>query len=142
MLLTSRDVGKFHPQRTFDRIVEHQRRQGYKQSTREVKRADGTVEILCAYQGDNGCQCAAMAVIPPHLYCDALEDHTINFGLLKWIVEKEGHSHTLVFDLQVIHDTVTPDAWEQAWAGIAQKHGLKYSPPVAEKILENSAPTY
>lgn len=142
MLLTSKDVGKFHPQRTFDLIVEHQRRQGYRKSTRENRRADGTIEILCAYNGDDGCQCAAMAVIPPTLYFEALEDHTVNWGLVKWIVEKEGHSHNLVFDMQVIHDTVTPDAWEQSWAGVAQKHGLKYNPPQAEKLLENSAPGY
>jgi hypothetical protein len=134
MLLTSKHVGTFHPQTTFDRIVHHQRNQNYRRSLRTVKKSTGEIELLTAYCGDNGCQCAAMAVIPPTHYIPQLEDHTVKSKYLSTIMKLLGHDENLVYDMQVIHDTVTPDAWEQSWAGIAAKYKLQYTPPRTEKL--------
>jgi hypothetical protein len=143
MLLTSRDVGMFHPQKTFDTVVSHQRQQGYRQSTRLVwNEKKQCHERLMAYKGDNGCQCAAAALIPPEHYIPELEDCTVKHPLLQFSLKTSGHNFELAYRLQLIHDTVSPDSWEQCWEGLAKEFKLQYAPPQAEKLSENLAALY
>lgn len=148
MLLTTKHVGQYHPQKTFDCIVAHRRKHGYKRSQRAVKRPDGSIDYLCAYKGDNGCECAAMAVIPQEAYMPEFEEHTIKFALLRFLTRS--HNYDLVYDMQLIHDTCSPDAWPAAWAGIANKYKLQFDQTPdneyffqqRKNTLENSSRTH
>ena len=107
-------------QEVFDKVVTALREQGCKSMD------DGA----CVYRSKDGRKCAVGHLIPDELYHERMEGK-VCFHLCRAYpgVRRLGLNMTLVLNLQRAHDHFPVEAWENKWADIANRHGLKYTPP-------------
>lgn len=105
-------------QETFDAVVTHLRKQGRKALSAHGK---------CAYRGSDGTKCAAGCLIPDGEYEPTIEGASVT-GLCDLFV-RLGHDVTLLYRLQMAHDTYLTTEWEKEFADIAKSNGLTYAPP-------------
>lgn len=101
-------------QQVFDHIKNHLLSQG----ERSMKS-----EELCGYRGQGGTICAAGCLIPDDVYNEDWESKC-----WRSLVVDEGVSPyhgTLILEMQMIHDKVMPEHWEDALKDLAQRKGLE-----------------
>jgi hypothetical protein len=136
-------IGQYHPQVTFDKVIAHQRKQAKRSTVTKWNPAKQELETLSAYLGDDNCKCAACVVIPDSLLAamPLVEDMTVHSKYLRTLLKIAGHSQELVYELQVIHDTIDPANWETAWQELAIARGLKYSKKIDASLLTHATET-
>lgn len=111
-------------QEIFDTSVNGLRAQGYQQSTDPIKG--------CLYRGPNGLKCAAGFCIPDEIYEESMEREVIGVVIVKSpalqeMFPTEAHEE-LLRRLQSIHDSFSPDEWEEQWKLVAARYDLIYTP--------------
>lgn len=115
----------FSQQETFDKVVNHLRKQNCR-----CMDSQG-----CAYRGENNMKCAAGFLIPDEVYSPELERESVrNCGELSragHLIIGLGHDIDLVFDLQLIHDGGETEDWEKEFKRVAEKYNLVYTPYVS-----------
>ena len=104
-------------QKVFDIVKVHLLTQN-KQS-----RNDGTCVYRSVADGKK-MKCAAGALIPDEFYSDNLEDHTWKQLVARGDVTSEHFS--LICELQLLHDHISPLGWEECLMEIADRFNLKY----------------
>jgi hypothetical protein len=115
-------------QEAFDAMVQHLRNQG-KQSKFEYS-------TICAYRTPDGLKCAVGALIPDELYSKEME----RTDIYNLVIESKGFPKLgelfanvnleLLSEMQDIHDSIPqPYRWERKFRLLAEKYGLKYTPP-------------
>lgn len=115
-------------QRTFDLVVNHLRKQG-----KRSMRRDSEGRLWCAYRADDGSKCAVGVLIPDSDYLPSFEGHGAQYTPIYDILEKNGHFFGVCFDMQVIHDGVDPENWEEEFEKIAKMYNLTYTPVQKEE---------
>ncbi len=105
-------------QETFDKVVNHLRKQG-RRATRGPS---------CAYRSLDGAMCAAGCLIPDSKYRPDMEFNTCEKRVVSIVLVEEGHDVAFVKKLQGIHDRLTVDRWERALDDLARDEGLCYNP--------------
>lgn len=118
-------------QETFDRVIDHLRKQGCKAED----------ENGCVYlDPETGRKCAAGCLISKDRYTDKIEGASIfdDYGrfstsspeyLVSTIIKDEGHDLALVKELQAIHDSYDVEDWEAKFRVVARTFSLEYNDP-------------
>ena len=117
-------------QEVFDTVARHLLRQG-----RRAVNCRGD-EQKCSYRAENGDQCAVGCLIPRRAYVPEMEE-VGSAGLLFVFCSERGQTwHVpylphldLLEDLQHLHDTLYPFAWQERLGDIAKLYGLKMPVP-------------
>ena len=106
----------------FDQCINHLRQQGEPAMTDEASRT-------CQYRY-NGLKCAIGCFIANDEYNPAMEGCTWSILHIKYIkTDMPSYRHTLLRNLQNIHDTYYTNEWEYQWIQLAKKFKLTYTPP-------------
>lgn len=103
------------PQQVFDQVAAHLRSQGRRSLY------DGT----CAYRGANGLMCAAGCLMSDSEYHQKMDENMT----WKALIEENyvGNCHAdLITALQLTHDAVEPNRWEEDLALVAARFKLEY----------------
>ena len=121
---------------TYNRIVNHLRRQGAKAECRELT----TGVLACLYRTPDGRRCAVGCLIPDNRYDPAFEQTGIG-GMneadnerdndVTLLMEELGHDLDLLIEFQGIRDTRGVEEWEQEFRKLAERRALIYKPPSA-----------
>jgi len=110
-----------NPQKLFENIIKHQRKQG-RQCTTEVG--------LCVYRyDDKGLKSAIGSVMPDDLYNENIEGLTIKavYNAFLEIQEYFGQDNlALLILMQEVHDHKKYSDWEKWWKHIAEQFKLEY----------------
>lgn len=110
-------------QEIFDKIVSHLRTQNA-----VSVRSDGG----CAYRsGDGEKKCAVGCLIPDDVYDPRMEGFMASVVVrdYKELAHLRGHQD-LLESMQMIHDHVSLDRWEDRFKIEAMDHNLTYTPPI------------
>lgn len=131
-------------QELFDRVVTHARQQKCKAEV-ETTDANGNKAMQCAYRTPSGNKCFMGALIPDEKYSPTFEgiglcfvqryETDVRFALARSIAEAANitpEQYAFAWDVQKIHDRVSVQGWEQAFAKIAKYYNLTYTPPQPE----------
>lgn len=105
-------------QETFDTVVAHLRKQGQK----------SLYNGRCRYRTPDGLKCAVGCLIPDSEYDEGLEGGYRMTGAHNLIVSL-GHDADFAEELQIAHDNIEINKWEESFRGIASDFGLTYTPP-------------
>ena len=127
----AKDFGlKYKPtnQATFDKVVNHLRRQGCKSEGSYTNPMTGQVTSGCVYRGPNNLMCAAGCLIPNEDYTPKMEGQPANVREVKEVLEKNGHNVELAQKFQNIHDRRQVQEWETQIEQLAQEFNLIYTP--------------
>ena len=100
-------------QEAFTTVVLHLRKQG-----RRAKE-----NSKCRYRAPDGCMCAIGALIPDDQYTPELEGN--NVRALSDLPALQDLNLNLLHDLQILHDTVDPENWENQFAFLARTYKLE-----------------
>jgi len=106
-------------QETFDKVVEHLRKQN------ELSQRNGT----CLYRGPNGLKCAAGCLIPDELYEARMEGKIVSASILNKVFKD--YNIDLIGSLQKCHDYTEIEDWEGKFKAIANLYDLVYKEPVS-----------
>jgi hypothetical protein len=106
------------PQQIFDTVARH--------LLTQARQARSHADFgLCAYRASDGCKCAAGALIPDDLYDPEFEGHGADSNfLVKRMPPWWRENLMLIRDLQVVHDSYTPEHWKNQLALTAIGHHL------------------
>lgn len=110
-------------QTLFNTVAAHLLTQGKRASV-----VDWDGEELCRYRGQNGTKCAIGCLIPDELYKSRMEGFSISsllydddFGLKTYF---DGVDKRILSNLQLIHDTTSPNTWKEELAKVAVAYKL------------------
>lgn len=119
-MITLKTLPQATAQEVFDQIVQHLLRQGKaaKSATGACKYRAETVEGIL--------KCAAGCLIADDGY-DPLMEGTTWDDLMTDRKVPSAHCD-LIWDAQIIHDSVLLEDWPSSFKEVAAKHGLKYNP--------------
>lgn len=107
------------PQATAQQVYDQVKVHLLKQGKRSIHKQN---DLLCMYRGASGSKCAAGCLIGDGEYTPKLEERTWPELVADGKVPA---SHTdLISDLQGVHDTVSPPAWESCLIKVAKDHNL------------------
>lgn len=110
-------------QEIFDFVTSSLLKQG-----RQSINLDGT----CMYRGEYGCKCAAGWLIPDSVYNWRMEGESVWKDSFMNLLDHDTHSlfsenHTLICELQCVHDGVSVEYWPVEFKRLAQRHKLTYN---------------
>lgn len=114
-------------QETFDKIVDHLRKQNSK-SLMEAPRDD-----TCAYRGQDGKMCAVGCLIKDEFYDPSLEENIVQNKLVKNALNLSGYCTDekflkLMESMQQCHDLNSVKDWEYHFGSIATRYDLELKP--------------
>lgn len=118
---------KLIEQSVFDRVAKHLLKQN-EQSIKII--SDGQSSPVCMYKGPNGLKCAIGCLIPEDRYDPSFELQSVNnpaiMMMLEDVFQFEHSIYALGFlnDLQLLHDSNTPDMWSHELMYFAGQHQL------------------
>lgn len=115
-------------QETFDKMVDHLRKQNSKSFLNE--HVDGDV---CAYRGQDGKMCAVGCLIEDEFYDPSLEENTVSNPKVRNALHKSGYEINekflkLMDSMQKCHDEKEVNDWESKFYSIAIHHDLELKP--------------
>lgn len=102
-------------------MVQHLRKQGVRSTKPGGPRS--TKDYLCCYRAGK-LKCAVGALIPDEQYHPGMEGMPARLVQINWPVLK-GLSPGLLDSMQIVHDTVDPEKWENQFAFMAQAYELE-----------------
>ena len=114
-------------QETFDKIVDHLRKQNSK-SLMEAPRDDS-----CAYRGQDGKMCAVGCLIEDEFYDPSLEENIVSNPKVRNALRNSGYDIDgaflkLMVSMQECHDLKAVKDWESSFCIIANDHNLELKP--------------
>lgn len=114
-------------QETFDKIVDHLRKQNSK-SLMEAPRDD-----TCAYRGKDGKMCAVGCLIEDEFYDPSLEGNIVYDEKVKNALRNSGYYIDdkfiqLMDSMQKCHDGKDVKDWESSFISIANEYNLELKP--------------
>lgn len=112
-------MAKLTNQEVFDVIVPLARKQR-KKSVPTDKNAD----YACMYRSPDGCKCFAGMLLTDDEYDSSMEGKSV-YGI-PLFKDKVENTKFLV-EMQVIHDYIEVECWENTFKNIAKEYGLKYT---------------
>jgi len=115
-MISLKNLEEATAQAVFDQIVSHLRAQG------EPCRDDLCV---CWYR-KGGKSCAAGCLISDEEYKKEYESKGW-YSLIREFRITEQHKD-LIYEMQVIHDSLSTDKWEKSFSGAAERFSLIYAP--------------
>lgn len=114
-MITLKTLATASPQQVYDQIVNHLRKQGEKSFEDEI----------CQYRTSNGLKCAAGCLIADDEYSSEFEG-CIWTDLIDQMNIESAHS-TLISELQVVHDLMKVENWEENFIHVAREFNLVYT---------------
>lgn len=116
-------------QKTFDLMINHLQKQGKKAMNVNSKKK----KLKYTYHTNNNSKYTIKILIPNSNYLPSFEGHRAHYTPIYDILKKNGHFFGMCFDIQIMHDGVDLENWEEEFEKIAKMYNLTYTPVQKEE---------